>query len=60
VATEVSLRRGNEMMIGGRGRWKLGMRREGGGTMWVGSGTGGSRREAQRARRMNLNMQQWG
>jgi hypothetical protein len=47
--------------MGGRGREETGSEREGmTGKGGEGSGMGRDRRNAQRARRMNQNMQQWG
>jgi hypothetical protein len=50
-------RRGNKTIMGCRGREEPGVRVEGEGKKGTGSCMVGDRREAQRARRMNENMQ---
>ena len=50
---QISPRRGNKIVVGGRGRKREEEKRSG-------SGMKGDRREAQRARKMNRNMQLWG
>jgi hypothetical protein len=54
------LRRGNKIIIGGTGREELGWERGGRVKNGAGSGMGQNRREAQRARRINVIMQQYG
>jgi hypothetical protein len=54
VDNSIPLRRRNKIIMGGRRRERTGW----GGGSGTGSGMGGDRREAQRARRMNSNMQE--
>ena len=53
----IPLRRGNKIVMGGRGKKELGGRGEREGNRGAGSGMGRDRREGQRARRMSENMQ---
>jgi hypothetical protein len=60
VEASVLHRAGNRMMKGGGGRSNLGGREEGEGKGEAGSDIGVNRREVERVRKPNKNMQQWG
>jgi len=53
VDASVLLRRGNKIIMEGRGRERPGRERGGGGKRGAGSGVGGDRGEIQRVRKLN-------